>query len=337
MKTKIIATIGPKSEDRETLSKLIEAGMNVARMNFSHCTFDEYRNRRDLIREEAGRLGKEVSILMDLQGPRIRVGKLPEDGRELTRGEKVSFTIKAETEGKIFVDEPSLINSVEVGHPIYLSSGEMELIVTKKDTDGFEALVVRGGTLFSRKGVNVPESKLKFSGLMEKDLKDLEFGLSEGVDYVAVSFVQSGEDVRNVRKIVGDKAKIISKIESAQALKNIDEIIRESDSIMIARGDLGVEIPMEKVPFVQKNLVRHAHWYNKGAIVATQMLLSMVENKKPTRAEVSDVANAVLDGADAVMLSDESAGGHYPLESVEMMVKIVAETERLFHETDNLL
>lgn len=337
MRTKIIATIGPKSETREILSKMIDCGVNVFRMNFSHCTFEEYIKRRDFIKDEARKLGREVFILMDLQGPRIRVGKISEEGLLLNKGEKVYLSVNEEAQGKIFIDEPSIIDSVEIGHPIYLSSGEMELTVTAIGDGEFEALVVRGGTLFSRKGVNVPESILKFSGLMEKDKKDLEFGLKEGVDYVAISFVQNGEDVRNVRRIVGNKAKIISKIESAQALKNIDEIIKESDSIMVARGDLGVEIPMERVPFVQKNLIRHAHWYNKGAIVATQMLLSMINNKKPTRAEVSDVANAVLDGADALMLSDESAGGLYPFESVEMMAKIIMETEKLFHKTDNLL
>lgn len=337
MKTKIVATIGPKSEEREVLSKMIEAGIDIARMNFSHCTHEEYKKRVAIIKEESARLGRKVAILQDLQGPRIRVGKLPDDGRVLTRGEKVLFTVEGEREGRIFVDEPSLLGSIEVGHPLFLSSGEMELVVTEKDSAGFEAEVVRGGTLFSRKGVNVPETALAFNGLTEKDLSDMKFALAEGVDYIGVSFVQSGDDIRRIKELVGGKARIISKIETAQALRNIDDIIKESDAIMIARGDLGVELPMEKLPFIQKNLIRHAHWHNKGAIVATQMLLSMVENKKPTRAEVSDVANAVLDGADAVMLSDESAGGKYPLEAVESMVRIAEETEKLFHETDNLL
>ncbi len=337
MKTKVIATIGPKSESELVLSQMVQAGMDIARMNFSHCIYDEYIKRVEIIKEESARLGKKVAILQDLQGPRVRVGELPPDGRELVKGEKVTFTTLGEREGMIFVDEPTLLESIEVGHPIFLSSGEMELMVTRKNHDTFDAEVVRGGTLFSRKGVNVPETFLNFNGLTEKDLRDLEFGLSQGVDYIAISFVQSGDDIRKVNEIVKGRARVIAKIESSQALRNIDEIIRESDAIMIGRGDLGVEIPMEKVPFIQKNLIRHAHWHNKGAIVATQMLLSMVKNNKPTRAEVSDVANAVLDGADAVMLSDESAGGQYPLESVETMIKIARETERLFHETDNLL
>ena len=339
MKTKIVATIGPKSESPEVLPKMIEAGMDIARMNFSHCAPEEYKTRKALISQAASKLGREVAILADLQGPRIRIGIIPDEGKELVKGETIQFTTtKDPMDGKvIFVDEPSILDSLEVGHPIFLSSGEMELTVTSKNSEGFEAEVVRGGFLMSRKGVNVPETHLKMNGLTEKDVADLEFVLSEGVDYVAISFVQSAADVRKAKDIIKGRAKVISKIESAQGLKNIDEIIRESDSIMVARGDLGVEVPMERLPFIQKNLIRHAHWYNKGAIVATQMLLSMVQNKKPTRAEVSDVANAVLDGADAVMLSDESAGGQYPLESVEMITRIAAETERLFHETDNLL
>lgn len=337
MKTKIIATIGQKSDDELVLSKMVHAGMDVARMNFSHCTYDEYKRRVEIIKRESAKAGRQISILQDLQGPRIRVGKLPDDGKVLARGEVVSFTTKGESEGKIFIDELSLLDSIEVGHPIFLASGEMELVVTKKNGDSFEAEVTRGGTLFSRKGVNVPETRLNFRGLTEKDLKDLEFALKEGVDYVAVSFVQTGEDIKKINEIIKGQARVIAKVETSQALRNIDEIIRESDSIMVARGDLGVEIPMEKVPFVQKNLIRQAHWHNKGAIVATQMLLSMVDNKKPTRAEVSDVANAVLDGADAIMLSDETASGHYPVESLEAMIKIAQETEKLFHETDNLL
>lgn len=337
MKTKIIATIGPKSEDRETLSRLIATGLDIARMNFSHCTEEEFTKRVSIIREEALKQGKKVSVLQDLQGPRIRVGTLPKEGRELHKGEKVVFTTAGEVEGKIFIDQAILMQSLAVEHHLFLASGDMELVVTKIDGQDFEAEVIRGGMLFSRKGVNVPETHLNFGGLTPKDLKDLEFGLAQGVDYVAVSFVQTAEDIKAVQEIVRGRARIVAKIESAQALRNIDEIIRATDSIMVARGDLGVELPMEKVPYVQKHLIRMAHWHNKGAIVATQMLLSMMENKQPTRAEVSDVANAVLDGADAVMLSDESANGKYPLESVEAMVRIASQTEKLFHELDNLL
>jgi pyruvate kinase len=213
----------------------------------------------------------------------------------------------------------------------------MELKVLEKAEKEFTAEVMRGGTLFSRKAINVPETHLKLSGLTEKDKKDVEFALSAGVEYIAVSFVQTAQDMLDLRAIVGDKAKIIAKIETAQALKNIDEIIQASDSIMVARGDLGIEIPAEKLPFMQKNMIKQARWHKKGSIVATQMMLSMVGSKKPTRAEVFDVANAILDGADAVMLSDESANGKYPVESVEMMAKIAAETENTFLDTPSYL
>lgn len=337
MKTKVIATIGPKSEDRETLSRLITAGLDVARMNFSHCTEEEYKARRAIIKEESEKQGRKVAIQMDLQGPRVRIGKIAEGERILAKDDVVTFTTTAETEGKIFIDYAPLADAIQVGHPIYLSSGELELTVTEKNGADFKARVVRGGGLLSRKGVNVPETQLDFGGLTEKDVKDLAFGLEQGVDYVAVSFVQTAEDIKAVQEIVKGRARIIAKIESAQALRNIDEIIRVTDSIMVARGDLGVELPMEKVPFVQKHLIRQAHWHNKGAVVATQMLLSMMHNKKPTRAEVSDIANAVLDGADAIMLSDEISNGEYPVEALETAVRIASETEKLFHETDNLL
>ena len=337
MKTKIIATIGPSCEDASTLSAMVELGMNVARMNFSHCSPEEYKKRRNVIYSEAEKLGKHVSILQDLQGPRMRVGQMPKEGKELKKGETVLFSTDKNVSDAIFIDEPSLAGSIEIGHPLYLSSGDMELAISEIDGNNFKAEVIRGGTLFSKKGINVPETHLKMSGLTDKDLADVDLALLEGVDYIAVSFVQSAEDMNKLREKVGTKAKLIAKIETAQALKNIDEIIKASDSIMVARGDLGIEIPMERVPFMQKNLIRHAHWYNKGAIVATQMLMSMVDNKKPTRAEVSDVANAILDGADAVMLSDETAGGKYPLEALESLIKIVKETERVFFERENLL
>jgi pyruvate kinase len=213
----------------------------------------------------------------------------------------------------------------------------MELVVKEVSKTGFTAEVIRGGTLFSRKGVNVPETLLSESGLTAKDVADVAFGLEQGIDYVAISFVQTADDVRKLKDIVQGRAKIISKIESAVALKHIDEIIQESDAIMIARGDLGVEIPLERVPFVQKNLIRQAIWHKTGTIVATQMLLSMVNSPDPTRAEVSDVANAILDGADAVMLSDETAGGAYPIEAIQTLARIARETERLFLNTESYL
>lgn len=336
MKTKIVATIGPSSEDSLTLTRLVEAGMNIARMNFSHCSEEEYKKRREIILEAGKKFNKNVAVLQDLQGPRLRVGVMPKEGKELKNGEVITFTSVDGDKG-IFVDEPSIFESIEPGHPVYLVNGEMELKVLEKAEKEFTAEVIRGGTLFSRKAINVPETHLKLSGLTEKDKKDVEFALSVGVEYIAVSFVQTAQDMLDLRAIVGDKVKIIAKIETAQALKNIDEIIQASDSIMVARGDLGIEIPAEKLPFMQKNMIRQARWHKKGSIVATQMMLSMVDNKKPTRAEVFDVANAILDGADAVMLSDESANGKYPVEAVEMMSSIIRETEKTFFDTPNLL
>lgn len=336
MKTKIIATLGPKTDVEGVVEGLVEAGMDIARMNFSHCTREEFIKRKAMITSANQKLGKNVQILQDLQGPRIRVGELPPEGRHLERGEIVSFSAD-NTPDTIHIDSPSLLESISVDHPIFLSSGQIELIVKSTTATSFTAEVVRGGVLFSRKGVNVPETQLSISGLTEKDLEDVVFALSEGVDYIAVSFVQTADDIRKLKSIVQGRAKIIAKIESAIALKNIDEIIQESDIIMIARGDLGVEIPLERVPFVQKNLIRQANWHKTGAIVATQMLLSMVESPEPTRAEVSDIANAILDGAHALMLSDETAGGQYPLQSVQTMVKIAKETERLFMNSESYL
>lgn len=338
MKTRIIATIGPSSDSPEIMAGMIEAGMNIARMNFSHCTYEEFTKRKQILSSEAGKQGKEVKILLDLQGPRIRVGELPKEGRELAKGEMVDFTISSTDESsKIFVDTPSLLENLSVGHPIFLSSGQIELIVREVTKEGFVAEVIHGGVLFSRKGVNVPETRLSVSGLTEKDIADVKFGLEQGVEYIAISFVQTAQDVKTLKEMVAGRAKVIAKIESALALKNIDEIIQESDTIMIARGDLGVEIPLERVPFVQKNLIRQAIWHRTGTIVATQMLLSMVDSPDPTRAEVSDVANAILDGAEAVMLSDETAGGKYPVESVASMARIVEETERLFMKAEQYL
>ena len=336
MNTKIVATIGPKSEDELTLTKLVEAGMNIARMNFSHCSEEEYKSRREIVFKAGKKFGKDVAVLQDLMGPRLRVGKMPKEGRELPNGEIITFTSTEEGNG-IFIEEPSIFEGIEPGHPVYLINGEIELKVTDKSEKEFRAEVIRGGTLHSRKAINVPETTLKLSGLTEKDKKDVAFALSVGVEYIAVSFVNRAQDMIDLRSIVGDKAKIIAKIESAQGLKNIDEIVQASDAIMVARGDLGIEIPMEKLPYAQKHLINLCKWHNKGVIVATQMMLSMVNNNKPTRAEVSDVANAIIDGADAVMLSDESANGSYPVESVEMMARIASQTESDFLASPNLL
>lgn len=331
MRTKIIATIGPVSDSQEMIQKFVDAGMDIARVNFSHCTEENFIKYKKRIGVAARKAGRKIAIMQDLQGPRIRVGELPKEGYKLTEGESVVFsTKKSDTDGTgkvIFVDSPKLHKDIKAGELIYLANGDMELVVVKIIAERIMARVARGGTLYSRKGVNLPDTKLSNSGLTPKDRKDVKFALAHGVKVFAISFVQTADDVRALRKIVGPNAKIIAKVETALGVKNIDEIILASDAIMIARGDLGIEIAPEKLPFIQKNLIRHASWYGKGSITATQMLMSMVSHRRPTRAEVSDVANAVWDGTDAVMLSDETASGEYPIDALKMMRRIVAQAE----------
>lgn len=339
MRTKIVVTVGPKSESPEMLRELVLAGMDVARMNFSHCTYDEYNARKKALERICAEEKKDVKILLDLKGPRLRVGELPESGLEIHEDTEVVFsTDKDEAKnGIILIEDPYLHDDINEGDPLFLVNGAIELVVTKVSGRKIHTRAVTGGTLFSRKAVNVPNTKLTTSSLTNKDIDDIQFGLEAGMDYVALSFVQDANDVNRLRSLVGNDVKIISKIERPLAVKNIDSIIQASDTIMIARGDLGIEMPMEEIPVVQKNLIRHASWLGKGTIVATQMLLSMVDKPHPTRAEVSDVANAVFDGADAVMLSDESASGAYPAESVRMMAKIVHKAEKYLYSKPNYL
>ncbi len=338
METKIVATIGPVSEDKETIFKLVESGMDVARLNFSHCTYREFLDRKKLLFLAARKYKREVKILQDLQGPRIRVGELPKEGVKLKESDVVVFsTERSDTDANaIFIDNPYLHVDIKKNDPIYLANGDMELTTLRVKGKRIYAEVVRGGTLYSRKAVNVPNTKLSISGLTSKDKKDLRFGLANGIDYAAISFVQSEKDILSARKIIGGRARIIAKIETALALKHIDAIIQASDGIMVARGDLGIEIPEEKLPFIQKNLIRHAAWHNKASITATQMLTSMTDHDHPTRAEVSDVANAVWDGTDAVMLSDETASGKYPVLALKTIVKIVKQVESFENQPNYL-
>lgn len=337
MRTKIVATIGPSSASKSMIEHFVAAGMDIARFNFSHGTHEKFAEWFGLIRRTAKKRKKKVRILQDLQGPRIRVGELPPEGLKLQEGETVLFTTtKGDSQG-IFIDHSRLHIDIRRGDPIYLANGEMELVAERVSGNHIVSRVVRGGTLHSRKGVNVPRTKLSNSGLTAKDVRDAKFGISHGVDDIAISFVQSAEDIHKLRKIVGKNVRIVAKIETSLALDNIDAIIRASDAIMIARGDLGIEVPIETLPGLQKNLIRHAQWYGKGTITATQMLLSMIDHARPTRAEVSDVANAVWDGTDAVMLSDETASGKYPLESVRMMASIIHEAESFSLDRPNPL
>lgn len=331
-RTKIIASIGPRSESEQTIEELVRHGTSILRSNFSHCTHEEYRRRKASAEKAARRFKKDVRIMQDLQGPRIRVGNLPEKGIEIEEGKAYTFAFHNGTRAVfpevIPIDDPYLHADIKKGDPLYLANAALELVVTRVNGKRIATKVIRGGILLPHKGINVPQTKLKRGGLTPKDIHDVKFALKEGVDYIALSFVQSAEDVRKLRRIIGKRpVKIIAKIERGLALRGIDEIIRESDGIMVARGDLGIELPLEEVPLIQKDLIRHAHWHGKPAIVATQMLSSMINHPAPTRAEVSDIANAVLDGADAVMLSDETAAGEHPVKTVVMMRKIVRRTE----------
>jgi len=334
-RTKIVATIGLASEDKEILRKLIEAGMNVARLNFSHGTHEWHGNVIKRVRELSKEMGVPVGILADLQGPRIRT--LVEAEVEIKTGEKISVSDVAKNkliEKGFLLDVPNIVDDIEVGNEILVEDGIMKVVVREKNDGELLCEVIDGGIIRNHKGVNIPDAKLRISPITEKDEKDLAFSLDSEVDFVAMSFVSTGEDVENLRakmtKHLGrteNIPQIISKIERKEAIKNLEEIIKATDAVMVARGDLGIEIETSRVAVLQKEIIRKSLQYMKPVIVATQMLNSMIENPRPTRAEVSDVSNAVIDHADAVMLSGESASGKYPVESVKTMADIIGHTE----------
>jgi len=342
-RAKIVATIGPASHSEEVLEKLIVAGMNVARMNFSHGTHEQHAERIALIRKVAESLGVSVGILQDLQGPKIRVGELSEP-IQLSEGEPVVLYVTGTTppdeDGKkIPVDFRQLFDSVRTSDRLLLDDGRLTLeVASVKDRNALTATVIVGGPLTSHKGINLPGIRLRIAGFTEKDEADLEFGLSQGVDAVAISFVRTADDVKKVRYAMerfsnGKRLPLlIAKLEKPEAIDNLDAILENVDGVMVARGDLGVELPPERVPALQKLIIRTANARGKLVITATQMLESMITNPLPTRAEASDVANAIFDGTDAVMLSAESASGKYPVESVSMMDRIVREAEIHFLE-----
>lgn len=320
---KTICTIGPASEKEEVLEQLITSGMDIARINFSHATYEQFVRIKNLIDTLSAKHTKKVQILMDLQGPRMRVGVLAGNCIELREGEEILFSTDVSQTDAIHINDPYVHEDIQVNHPMFLSNGEIELMVVGKNGTKIRAKVIRGGSLFSKKGINLPDTTLTTRGLTEKDMKDVAFGIETGVDYIALSFVKDAVDVSNLRKLIdGANIKIISKIERKLAISNLDEIIQKSDAIMVARGDLGIEVPIEDVPHLQKAMIKKASQLQKPSIVATQMLMSMVNHPHPTRAEVSDVANAVLDGAASVMLSDETAFGDFPVESLRYLVKI---------------
>jgi len=334
MSTKIIATIGPKSESEKDLLALFKAGVDIVRVNFSHATYDQYKRIQKVINVYNVKAENKVKLMLDLQGPRIRVGQMPTDGIVMQEGDDYRFSYSKNAYKKtgdiIPIDSPDLYKDIKKGEMLFLCNGAIELKVLEVKAKIISAKVINGGVLSSRKGINVPDTNIKKGGMTAKDIKDAKFGVKAGMDYVALSFVQTGEDVLRLRGILGknSQVKIISKIERGIALKNIDRIISLSDAVMVARGDLGIEVPIEDLPIIQKNLVRHAHWHDKPAIIATQVMTSMIKNPHPTRAEISDIANAVFDGADMVMLSDETTVGDYPVEAVKILKKVIERTEK---------
>lgn len=333
-KTKIVATIGPASRDKGTLTKMVEAGLNVVRMNFSHGTHDEHYTTLSLIRKVEKATKKPVAILQDLSGPKIRIGTVPE-GTTLKEGQRFVLSTKKGS-GDVYVNYKKLHQDVSKGTILKIDDGKITLKVTSVRGSEIHTNVIVGGPLSSNKGVNVPNKELGISSLTAKDKRDVLFGIKHEVDFIALSFVQHAQDVKDLRKILdkhGSKAKIIAKIETTGAIKNLDEILEAADGAMVARGDMAVEASVEKVPRIQKNIIRKCNQIGKPVITATQMLDSMEKNPVPTRAEVSDVANAILDGTDAVMLSSESAIGKYPILSVQMMSDIAHETEPLAKNT----
>lgn len=330
--TKIVCTIGPASNSPSMIEAMIHAGMNVARLNFSHGTLQDHEDNIKNIRRISAQLKKPVAIIQDLSGPKIRIGTLSGESVTLKANDFFTLTNKVlEGNEQIASVTYSLLpDHVFAGDSILLCDGEIELKVVHKDKTNILCQVIVGGVLSAGKGINIPTRSLPIPSLTEKDKKDLEFGIEHEVDYVALSFVKMVDDVLQLKELIHQKDKdipVIAKIEKHEALDHLEDIVKSADAIMVARGDLGVEIPLERIPLVQKKLIRIANSYCKPVITATQMLQSMVSNYRPTRAEVTDVANAIFDGSDAVMLSEETAKGRYPLESVRMLSKIAREVE----------
>jgi pyruvate kinase len=339
-RTKIVATVGPACDSYDNLLSLVKAGVNVFRLNFSHGTHEDKLGVIDRIRKIVKTEPYNIAILGDLQGPKLRVGELENNKLILKEGDQFIFTTEkmVGTNEKIYVSYPNLTTDVKPGERIFLDDGKMELKVIKVLNDKEVLMsVTLGGILTPKKGVNLPDSVLTMPSMTEKDYTDLEFIIAQKLDWVALSFVRKAEDIKALKKIIQErksKIKVIAKIEMPEALKNLRDIIVESDGVMVARGDLGVEVPIEQVPVIQKDIIRKCMHRAKPVIVATQMMESMLDRTKPNRSEVSDVANAVLEGADAVMLSGETATGLYPTLVVETMSKIILEVEKTVYDYD---
>lgn len=333
-KTKIVCTLGPSTDNEDVLKQMMIEGMDVARCNFSHGTYEDHKKRMDAVKRLRREVKKPVAILLDTKGPEVRVKNF-KDGK-VTLEEGQLFILTSEdvegTKDKVSVTYKRLYEDLEVGMRVLIDDGLIEMKVEKVDKSDIVCRVINGGVVSNHKGVNVPDVDLSMPYISEKDREDILFGISEDVDFIAASFVQKKEDILQLKKLLekngGEDIKIISKIENAQGVANIDDIIAVSDGIMVARGDMGVEIPYEEVPVIQKEIIKKVYRSGKQVITATQMLESMIKNPRPTRAETTDVANAVYDGTSAIMLSGETAAGAYPVEAVRTMVRIAERTEQ---------
>lgn len=333
-KTKIVCTLGPATDNEDVLRQMILAGMNVARCNFSHATYEEHKKRMEMVRKLRRELGQPVAILLDTKGPEVRVRDFKDGSAVLEEGQL--FTLTADdvegTKDKVSVTYNRLYEDLEVGMRVLIDDGLIEMQVEQVDRTNIVCRVLNGGTVSNHKGVNVPDVDLSMPYISERDREDILFGISQDVDFIAASFVQKKEDILQLRRLLekngGSDIKIIAKIENAQGVNNIDDIIEASDGIMVARGDMGVEIPYEEVPIIQKKIIKKVYRTGKQVITATQMLESMIKNPRPTRAETTDIANAVYDGTSAIMLSGETAAGAYPVEAVKTMVRIAERTEQ---------
>jgi pyruvate kinase len=330
--TKIVATLGPSTDTVESIRKLLEAGVDVFRLNASHGVQEEHARRMVMVREEAAAMGLHIGILLDLQGPKIRLGAFENGGCTLQTGSEFRITTEQiiGTCARASTTYKDFVNDVKPGNQVLLADGSVELKVVSKSTTDAICEVVSGGRISDRKGINLPGVDVSASSMSKKDVADLRFGLEAGIDFIALSFVRKRDDVLRLRLYLEEAdshVQIIAKIEKPEGWTNIEEILEESDGVMVARGDLGVEMALEKVPFIQKSIIERARKHGKFVITATQMLESMIENAFPTRAEVSDIANAIYDGTDAVMLSAETSAGKYPVEAARMMARIALEAE----------
>ena len=339
-RAKMVYTIGPSSSDPQIIEKLIDAGMNVARFNFSHGEYSHFLKWFFNVRAMAHKRGRSVAIMQDLQGPRIRVGRdLPEEGIELTKGDMVNIGYGPYEKNFIPIDYKNIVKDIKKGTQIFLVDGLIKLEVVSINDKKAKAKVLLGGKVFPHKGVNIPNVVLSISAITEKDKNDLLWGIRNGIDLVALSFVRNSKDIKELREIIhsidkNSQVQIIAKIEKPEAVADIENILKEADGIMIARGDLGIEIPVGEIPIIQKKLILKALEYGKPVITATQMMESMIHNPSPTRAEVSDIANAILDGTDAVMLSGETANGDYPVQAAYEMSKTINKTEEEIFNND---